>query len=89
MEQISQPPGADRNATVVAPYRPWDWDGRVQPMLDGLMPPGGGLPLIVAATPTTQSVRLVWAPLPDAAGYRLYRNLFPAQGGRGAGLAAV
>ena len=26
LEQISQPPGADRNATIVEPYRPWNGD---------------------------------------------------------------
>ncbi|MDE0270824.1 MAG: hypothetical protein OXP11_06425, partial [Gammaproteobacteria bacterium] len=86
LEQISQPPGADRDATVVAPHSPWDWDGTAEPMLDGLIPPRDPLGLSLAAPPTTQSVRLVWEPLPDAAGYRLYRNLFPAAEGQALGL---
>ena len=86
LEQISQPPGADRDATVVAPHRPWEWDGTAEPMLDGLIQPRDRLGLIPAASPTTQSVRLVWEPLPDAAGYRLYRNLYPAAGGQALGL---
>ena len=40
----------------------------------------------LAEPATTQSVRLAWAPLPDAAGYRLYRNLFPAAEGQALGL---
>ena len=86
LEQISQPPGADRDATVVAPHSPWDWDATAEPMLDGLIPPRDPLGLSLAAPPTTQSVRLVWEPLPDAAGYRLYRNLFPAAGDQALGL---
>ena len=76
LEQISQPPGADRNAVVVAPHSPWDGVAR-QPL-------GGGLGL--AEPPTTQSVRLAWELLPDAAGYRLYRNLFPYEPGQPLGL---
>ena len=76
LDQISQPPGADRAATVVAPYRPWDGTSEL-PLSNGLS---------LAANPTTQSVRLVWSPLPDAAGYRLYRNLFPAEPGQALGL---
>ena len=76
LEQISQPPGADREAVVVRPHRPWDGTSRL-PLSSGLS---------LAATPTTQSVRLVWAPLPDAAGYRLYRNLFAAAEGQALGL---
>ena len=94
LEQISQPPGADREAVVVTPHRPWDWDGAARPvldgpaerLLDGLIPPRDRLGLILTAPPTTQSVRLVWEPLPDAAGYRLYRNLFPAAKGEALGL---
>ena len=76
LEQISQPPGTDRNAVVVAPHRPWD--GAVP------LPQAGGLSLAEPAT--TQSVRLAWGPLPDAAGYRLYRDFFPAVEGQALGL---
>ncbi len=76
LEQISQPPGADRNAVVVAPHSPWDGVAR--------QPTGGGLGLAEPAT--TQSVRLAWEPLPDAAGYRLYRNLFAVEPGQPLGL---
>ena len=76
LEQISQPPGANRDAVVVMPHRPWD--GTVR------LPEVRGLELAEPAT--TQSVRLAWAPLPNAAGYRLYRNLFPAAEGQALGL---
>ena len=76
LEQISQPPGANRDAVVVMPHRPWDGTVRL-PEIRGLA---------LAEPATTQSVRLAWAPLPDAAGYRLYRNLFAAADGQALGL---
>ena len=75
LEQISQPPGADRNATVVAPYQPWDLSGAAT-----------ATRLRLAEPPNTQAVRLVWGALPDAAGYRLYRNIFPVGEERAYGL---
>ena len=76
LAQISQPPGADRDAAVVAAHQPWAGPDP--------LPSSGGL--ILAEPGTTQSVRLAWAPLPDAAGYRLYRDLFPAVEGQALGL---
>ena len=84
LDQISQPPGADRHAVVVAPHRPWDGSATGSASLAGPQSSSGGLRL--AEAPTTQSVRLAWTPLPDAAGYRLYRNLFPATEGQALGL---
>ena len=75
LEQISQPPGADRNATIVEPYRPWNGDDA---------PTTASLRLV--EPPNTQAVRLVWAPLPGADGYRLYRNIFPVGPERAFGL---
>ena len=75
LEQISQPPGADRNATIVAPHQPWYGDDA--PTSDSLR---------LAESPTTQAVRLVWAPLPGAGGYRLYRNIYPVGPERAFGL---
>jgi oligopeptide transport system permease protein len=68
VEQISQPPGADRTVTLVPEYEPWygNDDSPVQ---------GAGLRFV--EPPTTQYVRLTWDALPDADGYRVYRNLFP------------
>ncbi len=75
LNQISQPPGADRSARIVGPYVPWDGAGPA---------PVSGLRLVEAAN--TQSVRLVWAPLDQAAGYRLYRNIYPVGEERAFGL---
>jgi oligopeptide transport system permease protein len=66
IDQISLPPGTDRNAVVVAPYQPWFGDANLA---------GEGLRL--AAPGTTQAVRLQWDVLPGANGHRVYRNLFP------------
>ena len=65
LDQVSQPPGVDRSALIVAPYTPW---------LGGDVP-GTGLRLAEPAT--TQSVRLAWDALPSAQGHRVYRNIFP------------
>ena len=66
VDQISQPPGTSRNATIVAPYQAWDGTGLER---------GTGLRLAQAAN--TQTVRLLWDPVPGAARYLIYRNLFP------------
>ena len=66
IDQISQPPGTDRTATLVAEYEPWFGTS-------GL--PGAGLRLAEKAT--SQAVRLQWDALDGASGHRVYRNLFP------------
>jgi oligopeptide transport system permease protein len=67
VDQISQPPGTDRRATVVEPYQPWD-GASVLPLTNGLR---------IAEPATNQAVRLMWDATPGAAGYVIYRNLFP------------
>lgn len=67
VDQISQPPGFAPRATLVEPYVPWDGST--------LKPPGTGLRLAEPAT--SQAVRLLWQPMAEARGYRVYRNLFP------------
>ncbi|NIP15068.1 MAG: ABC transporter permease subunit [Pseudomonadales bacterium] len=67
VDQISQPPGTDRRATVVEPYQPWDGNSFL-PLTDGLR---------LAEPATNQAVRLMWDATPGAAGYVIYRNLFP------------
>jgi oligopeptide transport system permease protein len=67
VDQISQPPGADRSATVAEPSKPWDGTS--------VLASGDGLRLAQAAT--NQAVRLLWDETPAAAGYQIYRNLFP------------
>ena len=69
IDQISQAPGADRSATIVAPYAAWN--GTATTGFEG----GRGLRLAAAAN--SQAVRLLWDAVPGANGYRLYRNIFP------------
>ena len=71
VDQISRPPGADRLATVVEPYSPWQLSR--EPNAE--YREGDGLRLIGNAT--NQSVRLLWEPVPDATRYLIYRNIFP------------
>jgi len=71
LDQISTPPLADRSATLVEPYRPWD-GGSVLPLEPGLR---------LAEEPTTQAVRLLWDPMAGASAYRVYRNIFPMDPG--------
>ncbi|NBC23597.1 MAG: ABC transporter permease subunit [Gammaproteobacteria bacterium] len=76
LDQISTPPLADRSATLVEPYRPWD-GGSVLPLEPGLR---------LAEEPTTQAVRLLWDPLDGVSAYRVYRNIFPMDPGDALGL---
>ena len=77
LDQVSQPPWADRSATLVAPYVPWSGET--------LNPDGPGLR--TAETPNTQAVRLIWNAMPTAVGgYRVYRNVFPIGPERAFGL---
>ncbi|MEZ5598213.1 MAG: ABC transporter permease [Pseudomonadales bacterium] len=69
LDQISQPPGVDRRATLVAPHVPWHGGEAETAAVDGLR--------IVGAA-NSQAVRLAWNPIPGAVrGYRIYRNIFP------------
>jgi oligopeptide transport system permease protein len=70
VDQISQPPWAPRNATVVAAYQPWD-ASTVAPVTA----------LQLAAPATTQAVRLSWPAVASASGYRIYRNIYPDDAG--------
>lgn len=78
IDQISQAPGADRSATIVAPYAAWS--GEAIPGFDG----GSGLRLAAAAN--SQLVRVQWDALPEGTGVRLYRNVFPVDVGMAFGL---
>ena len=66
LDQVSQPPGISRVATIVNEYEPWSGES------DAL-----GNTLRLAESATTMSVRLKWNALPNAFGYRVYRNIFP------------
>ncbi len=75
VDQISQPPGADRTATLVREYS--QWQGAAA------SPPEG---LAFAEPPTTQAVRLHWPAMAGVERYRVYRNLFPTGPERAFGL---
>lgn len=65
IDQIGQPPGSDRTATIVADYEPWDTSTL------------SATTLSIVDQATTQSVRLQWSVLEGANGHRVYRNIFP------------
>ena len=81
LDQISVPPGADRDVTVVNEYQAWEGvtTARLAGDDDILAAPAS----IVAVGPaTTRAVRLQWQPVAGASGYRVYRSLFdPAPDG--------
>lgn len=79
VDQISVPPGTDRRARIVAPYRPWSGVS--------LLPRGEDLRL--ADEPTTDAVRLLWDPVPGAGYYAVYRSLFDVGADRALGLPLV
>ena len=83
LDQLSQPPGADRSARIVAPFQPWE-GATANARVSGQAGAPAELQLVGPAT--TQAVRLLWDPVLDAAGYRVYRNLFPADERRALGL---
>jgi oligopeptide transport system permease protein len=74
--QLSEPPGADRSAILVAPNKPWPTD-KVRSAEPGLH---------LASPATTQRVRLIWQPLPGAADYRVYRDIVKPKAGGPYGL---
>lgn len=74
--QLNRPPGANRSALIVAPYKPWTVPPKAKP--------GEGLQL--AAPPTTEAVRLVWPQMAGADGYRIYRDIVPNEKGKPLGI---
>ena len=81
LDQLSAPPGADRRAQIVEPYAPWN--GVFTTVTESLANTVGATAEIQLAQPaSTQAVRLVWAPVLGASGYRVYRNVYdPAPDG--------
>ncbi len=75
LDQLSIPPGADRRAVIVEPYRPWVGmtDEAQQAPADRV---GATTEIRLAETATTQAVRLIWEAVPGATGYRIYRNVY-------------
>lgn len=83
IDQISQAPGADRSAIIVAPYQPWNG-------LSTADAPAQTGALRLGDAPSSQAVRLLWDALPGASGYRVYRNNYPIDdGARAFGLPIV
>jgi oligopeptide transport system permease protein len=78
IDQISQAPGAERSASIVAPYEFWGGEA-----LSGF---DNGTGLRLGAHANSQAVRLLWDAAPDAGGFRLYRNIFPVDEGLAFGL---
>ena len=76
VDQVSQPPFADRSVTIVAPYRAWDTS----------TVPTASQDLKQVGDPNTQSVRLTWPTTDDVFGYRVYRNVFPVSANTALGL---
>ncbi len=84
LDQISQPPGVDRMATLVTPYAPWHGESLNDPRDS----PIEGLHTVGSAD--SQAVRLRWNSDPAAVGgYRIYRNIFPIGAERAYGLPLV
>jgi oligopeptide transport system permease protein len=79
VDQVSRPPGADRAARVVEPYKPWDGSVAV---VDGER-------LQLADTPTNQAVRLIWPAAPGAESYWIYRNILPVDENSAKGLPLI
>ncbi len=79
VDQISLPPGANRAATIVAPYEPWSGQS-VLPISDGLR---------LADDATSEAVRLQWDRVVGAASYSVYRSLFDVGSDRALGLPLV
>lgn len=84
LDQISQPPGVDRMATLVTPYAPWHGETLDDPKdatAEGLHTVGSA---------DSQAVRLRWNSDPAATGgYRIYRNIFPVGAEQAYGLPLV
>ena len=75
LDQLSSPPGANRQAIIVTPYMPWSGITADSVPISG-QTIGATAEIRLAQPATTQAVRLEWDPVPGATGYRVYRNLY-------------
>ena len=75
LDQISVPPGAGREVTVVAEDAAWEGVSAT-PIAFGRGELDAPANLAIAGRATTRAVRLHWEAVPGAAGYRVYRNIF-------------
>jgi oligopeptide transport system permease protein len=80
---ISQGPGLPASARIVEPFVAWPGV-----TLAALPTQGDTVPstLRLAEPATTQSVRVLWDPARDAAGYHVYRNIYDPSPDRALGL---
>jgi len=76
VDKISEPPFTSATALLREPLQPWN-TSTVQLPSEGL---------VVAGQATTQAARLVWQPIEGASAYRIYRNIFAWEQGKGLGL---
>jgi len=84
LDQISQPPGVDRMATLVTPYEPWHGESLDDPK------DSAAEALHTVGSADSQAVRLRWNSDPAATGgYRIYRNIFPIGAEQAYGLPLV
>lgn len=81
LDQTSKPPWGDRNA-LVQTYQPWEGVVSAEPQGTNLSPES----LEVVGNATTTFVRLVWGPVPNANGYRIYRQILEPREGDPLGL---
>ena len=75
LDQISVPPGASRDVTVVDEYQAWEGVTAALVAGDGDVL-AASASIAVVGPATTHAVRLQWEPVAGANGYRVYRNLF-------------
>ena len=75
LDQISVPPGAGRDVTVVDEYQAWE-GVTATPVAGDDAVLAAPASVAVVGPATTRAVRLQWAPVAGASGYRVYRNLF-------------
>lgn len=81
LDQTSKPPWGDRNA-LVQTYEPWEGVVSEEPQGDNLAPQS----LELVGDATTTNVRLVWGPVPNSKGYRIFRQIIEPRPGDPLGL---
>jgi oligopeptide transport system permease protein len=86
LDQVSQPPGLPPTALIVAPYQPWSSVTSTLPTQNAGVAENATSAIRLAEPATTQAVRIVWNPVLNATGYRIYRNVYAPEPDRALGL---
>ena len=86
LDQTSQPPGLPPTALIVAPYQPWSGVTATLPAQNAGVAEDATAAIRIAEPATTQAVRIVWDPVLNAAGYRIYRNIYTPEPDHALGL---